>query len=199
MSTKAIREVLEDLRDSLDDHPNTRTEHWARYVRARDEVDAIEAAQMPSRFANGPVLSPDVAMRMEEGAARDTAEAMAESSRAADARRYACAHSAERGSLVHIPRVFTFHDGNSDIAVTPSGVLRYQRSTGFWDDYHGSPLENALAGGLAEWAARAQALYDERRATKVAQSSPHRCPHDNVGCGVARICEVCKDARKGNG
>lgn len=43
MSTKAIREALEDLRLSLEDHPNTRTEHWERYVRARDEVDAIEA------------------------------------------------------------------------------------------------------------------------------------------------------------
>lgn len=44
MNTKAIREALEDLRLSLEDHPNTRTEHWERYVLARDVVDAIEAA-----------------------------------------------------------------------------------------------------------------------------------------------------------
>lgn len=156
MSTKAIREALEDLRLSLEDHPNTGAEDWARYVRARDEVDAIEASQSLGKAYGTPATGTDVA----------SCTIPRDDQRDCPGSTQRTAHSAKFDPLVHIRRVFTFHDTKGDIAVTPSGVLRYQRSTGFWDDYHGSPLEQALASVLAAWAARAQTLYDEKRATK---------------------------------
>ena len=44
MSTRKFRKALESLKDAVEDHPNSREEHYALVRDALSEVEAIERA-----------------------------------------------------------------------------------------------------------------------------------------------------------